>query len=420
MRRFSHLFFIAGFLCLTACHGGKSSRDEGLANVYPAVPTAPYASVLKGCVTADQTNESCTINRLPPLGMEVVNPTIDDISERLLVSHPWMAERFIQVLNEMPADMLQLFGAVTAVVIDDDIRPSFYQPLTGAIYLDPYGLWLNEAELSVISMVEDYRGEYIRQMNFRPFWRYTSPYVDFSKRNLETISVDMARLLFHELAHANDLFPPASYDTVDTSQRIYTVIESLESQFPSTLLTATYPLESDDMYYLAGILYRGVAASNADRAITATEVGAFFEPDTASDDYAYTSKHEDLAMLFEEVMMKIHFDLDRDIAFVSVPQTASNDCDEYKVGWGVRNRVGEERVLLRAQWVIEQLLPESNYPEWIDAFPTPQPLTPGDGWCESEDVLSINFDKSFNTPLQRKPTLDLNAFLRPRPLQLHQ
>jgi hypothetical protein len=423
MRRFSHLFLAAGFLCLAACHGGKSSRDEGLANIYPAVSTAPYAPVLKGCVMADDTNESCAVSRLPPLGMEAANPTLEDIRGRLLVSHPWMAERFVQVLEDMPTDMYRLFGAVTAVVIDDDIRPSYYQPLTGAIYLDPYGLWLLPEELAVISTKEDYRGEYIRQMSFIPYWRYTSPNVDDSQRSLETITIDMARLLFHELAHANDLFPPSSYDSVDTSQRIYAVIDSLEGQFPSTLLDATYPLTSDNMYHLAGILYRGNAASDADRATTAAEVGAYFEPDAASDDYAYTTQYEDLAMLFEEVMMKVHFDMDRDSAFVVAPQTAPDECDDYKVGWGVRNRVGEDRVKTRAQFVIEQLLPDSNYSAWLDALPQPQLMTPGSGWCEAEgkdeDELSVNFDKSLSTTRQRKPVPDMNTFLRPHPVHLH-
>lgn len=418
MRRFTFLFLTASLIGLTACHG-NSSRDEGLANIYPVEPTAPYAAALKSCVTAEQTSQSCTINKLPPLGMEVTNPTMEDIRGRLLVSHAWMAERFMQVLNDMPDDMYQLFGGVTAVVIDDDIRPSYYQPLTGAIYLDPYGLWLTEVELSVISTVEDYRGEYIRQMNFRPFWRYTSPNVDTDERNLQSITIDMARLLFHELAHANDLFPPASYGSVDTSRRIIEVIDSLENQFPSTLLDSTYPLASDNMFRLASILYRGAAATDTERAITAEQVGTYFDPDSASDDYAYSSQYEDLAMLFEEVMMKIHFDMDRDIAFVAAPITAPDVCDDYKVGWGVRNRAGEDRVLARAGWVIEQLLPESDYAAWLEAFPQPQPMTPGIGWCESEGVLSANFDKSFNAPPQHKPAPDLNRFLRPRPLQLH-
>lgn len=418
MRRLSHLFLTAALLCLAACHG--KSRDEGLANVYPVNPEAPYAAVLKSCATAKTTAASCALSRLPTLGMEVDNPTLEDVRGRLLVSHPWMAERFVQVLNNMPDDMFQLFGAVTAVVIDDDIRPSYYHSLTGAIYLDPYGLWLTQEELSVISTEEDYRGEYIRQMSYRPFWRYTSPNVDYSERNLETITLDMARLLFHELAHANDFFPPSSYASVDTSKRVYEAVDY--DDFPSTHLHDTYPLESAEMERLAGILYKGNGATDSDRAITAAQVGAFFDPDSASDDYSYTTQYEDLAMLFEEVMMKVHFDMDRDMAFVVAPQTAPQECDDYKVGWGVRNRVGEDRVKMRAQLVVEQMLPESDYSAWLDTFPQPQAMTPGSGWCEAEgrdeDELSVNFDKSFSAPPQPKPVPDLNAFLRPRPVEL--
>lgn len=418
MSRFLSLFLVICCLSLAACHGREGSGDEGLSNIIPVVTGAPYASVLKECATANIVSESCTLNRLPPLGMEVANPTVADIRGRLLVSHSWMADNFTAVLNEMPDDMYRLFGGVTAIVIDDDIRPSYYQPLTGAIYLDPYGLWLTEAERSVISTVEDYRGEYIRQMSFLPFWRYTSPTVDFDERNLETITLDMARLLFHELAHANDLFPQASYDSVDTGQRITTVIDTLQSEFPSTRLQSLYPLTSADMHRIGGILYQGNQATDADRAITAAQIGAYFEPDVASDDYAYSSQYEDLAMLFEEVMMKVHFDMDRDLAFVIAPE-APSPCDGYKVGWGVRNRVGDAAVLERAEWVIGELLPESDYSEWLAEFPEPQLMTPGTGWCESEDVLSARFDKSLSTP-QSAPALDLQIFLRPQPLQLRQ
>lgn len=420
MRSFSHLLLGTCLLCLAACGGKKSGpiripADEGLTNIAPVVESAPYASVLKGCVMVEETTESCTLNQLPTLGMENANPTIDDIMERALVSHAWMATRFRQVLEEMPVEMFPLFGALTAVVIDDDIRPSYYDPLTGAIYLDPYGLWFTEEELSVINLKEDYRGEYIRQMNYRPIWRYTSPDVDFDVRDLRTISIDMAQLLFHELAHANDLFPPSSYASVDRSQRIYAVIESLESVFPSTLLKTQYPLASAEMTRLSSILYRGETATATERAITAAQVGGYFEPDRANDDYAYTSQYEDLAMLFEEFMMKVFFDLDRDVAFVTAAD--SPFCDDYKIGWGMRNRLGVPAVKERAQWVVEQLMPDSDYSDLFAAFPEPSTLPAGVGWCASETNLTASFEKSLQIPTYHK-LVDPRHFLRPSDLQL--
>jgi hypothetical protein len=417
MRRIPQLLLVASLAWLAGCHDTKSSRNEGIANTYPANPSAPYASVLKMCASAEHTAESCSLSRLPTLGMEVENPSVEDIRDRLLVSHAWMAERFMEVLHELPPDMYRLFGAVTAVVIDDDIRPSYYTSTTGAIYLDPAGLWLTLAELADINPHDDYRGEYIRQMSYRPFWRYTSPNVDFGTRNLQTITLDMARLLFHELAHANDLFPPSTYDRVNTSQRIANVIDSLRSEFPSTRLQKRAPLQSDDMKRLASILYRGATPTASERAYTGVEVGVFFEPDVASDDYAYSSQHEDLAMLFEEVMMKVYFDMDRDIAFVEAPEREPQHCDDYKIGWGVRNRLGEERVKERARWVVEQILPDSDYSEWLDSFPEPQPLPVGAGWCESEGQAGPLFDKSLTPPVPR-PAPDLRDFLRPPPLVL--
>ena len=66
----------------------------------------------------------------------------DAIMQRLVVSHDWMGQRFKEVLDILPAEILQLMSGVTAVVIDDDIRPSYYTNWTGAIYLDPANLWL--------------------------------------------------------------------------------------------------------------------------------------------------------------------------------------------------------------------------------------------------------------------------------------
>src|SRR5690606_776398 len=168
-----------------------------------------------------------SLEELPVLGMETAAPTVADVMSRVLVSHSWMGERLQEVLNEMPDDLLLLFRSITVIVVDDDIRPSFYRFGTAAIYLDPDYLWLTFEEEVTISNKEDFRGEYIRQMAYRPVWRYLNG-PDEMRRSLDTIVVDTAQLLFHELAHATDRFPPAFFDSVDRSQRIQSIIQSLK------------------------------------------------------------------------------------------------------------------------------------------------------------------------------------------------
>ena len=152
-------------------------------------------------------------------------------------------------------------------------------------------------------------------------------------------------------------------------------------------------MKSDMMFHLANILYRGANASATDRAITATQVGEYFDPDSGNDDYNYYSQYEDVAMLFEEAMMKLHFDLDRDVGFVH--STNSQFCNDYIVGWGMRNRIGLERVKERAQWVVAQLLPHRDYSEFFGSIPEPRYLPVNVGWCSTETFVGISTEKAF-------------------------
>lgn len=399
MRGVNSLLLGLCVLSLIACGGGKKKHyyvDEGLNDVRPYISGTPYENVLKRCALADE-GQSCTLETLPVLGMDTSAPTVDAVMSRVVVSHPWMGARLREVLNGMPDDLLLLFSSITVVVVDDDIRPSFYNPVTAAIYLDPDHLWLEPQEEATISDKEDYRGEYIRQMSYRPVWRYVNgpPGTLDDVRSIEDITVDTAQLLFHELAHASDIFPRSTFLTVNRSQPVEVITNSLKSVFPSTLLLTTYPLESDVMFDLAGILYGGDTATPAYRAMSAAEVGGHFAPDGANDDYNYYSQYEDLAMLFEEAMMKFHFDMDRDVGFTNAAE--SYYCDDYILGWGQRNRMGIESVKTRARWVVEQLLPDSDYSLLFDIFPEPSPLQTGVNWCDSDTSPGILTEKSFGT-----------------------
>lgn len=396
MRGVTGLLLGICLLSLTAC-GGKNRhnvRDEGLDNVTPYITGGPYSEILKRCATAGP-GRTCTLEELPPIAMATGGtPTVADILERTLVSHTWMGDRLEEILNRMPDDMLYLFGALTAVVIDDDIRPSYYSLNTATIYLDPGYIWLTEEELAVINKQEDYRGEYIRQMAFRPVWRYVNGPWN-GARDLDSVVVDMAQLLFHELAHANDVLPQTSFDSVDRSLRVEYVTSSLYDEYASTQLRTLDPLESDVMFRIAGILYQGATASDTYRRVSAATVGRHFEPDGANDDYNYSSQFEDVAMLFEEAMMKFHFNMDRDVGYTNAPN--SNRCEDYILGWGMRNRLGAEQVKSRAEWVVAQLLPDSDYSQEFADFPEAQPLQTNVSWCASNPVMSSNLqEKSFS------------------------
>ncbi len=390
-------------LSLGACF--FDDGDATLEGLRPYRNNAPYANVLVDCIQATQSNQSCILDTLPTIGMEHESPSIDDIMNRVVVSDDWMGENFEALLNELPSDIIYLMKGVTAVVIGRDIRPSYYWNLTGAIYLDPMGLWLTHEQLEVISTEPDYRDAYADPMAFRSFWRWVagdngwpSEGVDSTgRRPVTDIVYGMSSLLFHELAHANDLLPPSLYDQVDTSTTVYSASNQLSSQYPSSILKDQQPLQSQQMFHMASILYRGFVPSDEDKAITAEQVGSFFEPDLASDDYAYTSQYEDLAMLFEEAMMKLHFDVSRDVAFVTptTPEGQNPLCNDFIVDWGLRSRIGDLAVLPRAQFVIESLLPHQDYSEALADLPLPTSLPLNTGWCDSYTL----------TPLREKSTI---------------
>lgn len=406
---------------ILGCGGRRSERND-LNNIEPYRPNGPYAAVLAPCASAQSTRQSCRLRDLPPLGLEFSSPTVDDIMDRVVVSHPWMGARMEELLQALPQDIHLLMRGVTAVVIGSEIRPSYYWSMTGAIYLDPASLWMTHQERGTISRKQDYRAGFSEPMAFRSFWRYTlgdSPAYrsmgldSTSERSLDDIILPMAALLFHELAHANDFFPPHAYHLVSLEQRFAEASAALAPQRLSTDLTVNMGLRSDEMYHLAGILFRGNTPSTADTQITAAQVGEYFVDDDASDDYAYSSQYEDLAMLFEEAMMKLHFGVDRDMAFVTPPSSTDGaSCDSYRVGWGVRNRVADHAVSARAAWATQALLPESDYADFFDQLPPPQALGRGQGWCESMRLGAPNYQRGLQ-PLSAPQPLPLDQTQRP-------
>ncbi len=125
-----------------------------------------------------------------------------------------------ELLDILDDDIKQLLGAVTAIVIDEDIIPSKYKSSTGAIYLDPRGLWLTSKEAETIIDKDDYRSSYGNELKFKRYWRYIKngseyayPNTDWkykehnTTRTIDDIKYGFVRLLYHELAHANYYIP---------------------------------------------------------------------------------------------------------------------------------------------------------------------------------------------------------------------
>ncbi|EIT69632.1 MULTISPECIES: hypothetical protein [Hydrocarboniphaga] len=383
------------FGLISACGGGgdgepDSQVTEGIYEaVTPAVAGAPYAPVLADCAFNEARDDSCTLERLPFLGQETGSVTVDKLMERVVTSHPWMAQRFREVLQTLPEPALRMTRSLTAVVIGSKIRPSFYTTATGAIYLDPEYLWLTQAERATISDEEDYRAGFGNALQFVSLWRYVSnnryayySYADSytGTRSVYDIRLPIARLLFHELTHAGDYMPPAALDGLARNQTLRQAIDAQRGHRISDELVAGNPLASQTWKALADVLYRGSTASSAQRAMTPSEVADAFAPDRASDAYNYSTQSEDIAMMAEEALMQFHYGIERDIAFTNRPANSGASGDDYIVAWGVRGRVREPRVAAAAQFVLQRLLPGTDYSAQFANLPAPTPMRPGESW----------------------------------------
>lgn len=400
---------------ISSCGGGSSgtvfggASEEELRDTEAFKSDSPWAGVLKRCISAKSVEQACKLQDLPLLGMENTEPGVSDVMNRVLVSHQWMGERLEELFTTLPTEMLLLTRAITAIVVDDDIRPAYYDSNTGAIYIDPNFLWLTPAEAATVNPKEDFRSGFSRVLNFRSFGRYTKShqpvYVFRSStnpvtRSLSDIEYLFAGLLLHELAHANDYFPPAIHSSINRERKPLEEVQRIQNSSAAIQLAQSQPLNSDTMYGLARVMFLGEEANSSQQALTASQVGAEFDPDGAADTYGYSSIREDVAMLFEEVMMYHLFGIERDLAFVTAPRSDTPTCSDYQVQWGSRMRVASGQVNTRAQLVLESLLPELDADLVISNLPETRNMPDGLDWC-----TSIGFEQNSTSNTNQKPLL---------------
>ena len=389
LRRLRWIVLAFGIVLTVGCADGGDVDD--FADLRPYLANGPYADLLVDCVNIEFADESCLFSDLPLLGMDAPTPDVDDVMDRVVVSHGWMGVRFQQALQTLEPDILLLLRSVTAVVIDDDINPSFYWRATGAIYLDPYFLWTTNAEKATVSKEEDYRASFGDDLSFEVFGRYVKnddwAWEDYSLygsevRTIQELRYGLAALLYHELAHASDYFPPGEIAGLSRGLTVREAAISPSYTNPSTQLEIIEPLTAETLREIADVRFNGETATPAQIALPASQAAGFFEFDGANDDYSYRNSREDLAMLFEETMMRHHYDIERDVGFIPTPARPTG-CESFIVAWGARNRIGRANVKSRASLVSGLLLPELDLDAFYADLPTPGALRTGVDWCES-------------------------------------
>ena len=367
--------------------------DDPLANVYPYMSDSPYKDTLVACTYSNQLTSSCKLGDLPILADDANNgtPTIDQIMDRVIVSHDWMAVNFRRYLElfDNNDDFKNLLRATTAIVLSYDVRPSFYWAATGAIYLDPNNLWLTPEERDVINEAPDYRADFGSDLQFVMPWRYVkdNDYVTYRyainmrlTRDISEIKYDLADLLYHELAHANDYFPPAEWGTYSDSSRFLDA--ALNKDEISDGLESLFPLQSETMKGLAAVRFLGEQADATQKAYQPSDVAEFYKADISNGFYNYTNNKEDFGILFEELMMSIRYGVQRDTAVTSLFFDDGISGNDYVVSWGQRGRVAEPGISERAAYITERIMPEFDL-TLINQLPDPILMTPGGDWWDN-------------------------------------
>ncbi|MBO9490816.1 hypothetical protein J7384_10650 [Endozoicomonas sp. G2_1] len=366
--------------------------DEPVAKVVPYNANSPHANNLAACVYSNQLNNACQLSRLPLIAQETLTPSVDDIMNRVLVSHQWMGDRFREFLtNEDPNnDFKNLLRATTAVVISYDVRPSFYWAATGAIYLDPNDFWLTPDERDTINEAPDFRANFSNDLQFSMPFRYVLNN-DFASRFVSRTSrvsrvandrlYSLASLMYHELAHANDFFPSSRWSQLNRNDSVLTAAQPNNTQ--SNLLESRLPLFNQEMRGLAQVSFAGETANATQRAYQPADIVTFYTTDRANEYYSYSTIREDFAVLFEELMMQSRYQAMRDTTITNRPQGDNVSALDFIITWGQRGRVADPAVQPRVQFVADRVLPELDTRGLINNLATPRLLDAGDNWIES-------------------------------------
>lgn len=379
----------------------NSIYDSVVAKVLPANPNAPKADGLKNCIYANYFAQPCSMSRVNLIGQDFVSPSVDDIMNRVVTSHPWMAENFRKFLTEQDphGDFKKLLRSVSAVVISYDIRPSYYWVATGAIYLDPEDLWLTPEQRDVIDVAPDYRSAFGQELQYVMPWRYVKNNAYASthypkeyrlSREVSNLVPDLGSLLYHELAHANDYFPSSSFSSLEGASVYGAFNAQRRGKTIADLLTAAHPKQSSVMTALGQVNFRGVKPTDTQKAYTPDDVAGFFSHDNAPTEYAYSSIQEDVATLFDSAMMSARYGILRDEA-VTTPRNQADSSQSYILSWGQRGRITDPAVKPRSKFVFDLIFPELDSDAIYDALPPVKSLTPGVSWF---DALTDGFTSS--------------------------
>ncbi len=367
-------------------------------SVFPAIETTLNAILLKDCLYSESRTESCTFERLPLIGQRFSTPSVDNIMEHVLVSSIWMAERFRQVLERMPTESLKLFKSLTGVVISSDIRASNYRPMTGAMYINPSSLWLDQAEKDELSLEGDPRQgcgdrlsyDYLFDFQINNEWMRLN---HERSRSIKTITLQLSSIIFHELVHANDFFPTDRLSFLSKQLKVSEAFFLNSNYQISNNVSKQFPLRSLNLKRMAKIenLCLGITCSQLD--LNPQTIADDLSKEAANSVYSFMNPYEDIAVIGEEVLMSYFFDAKR---LSLITDKATRNSSNYPVYWGTLGFRSDTDFRNKAKAIMSRVLPEIDFSAYIDNLPAADVIPPG------KEVYEVLFPKEKGATIKRK------------------
>jgi hypothetical protein len=298
-------------------------------------PSQRDDAVFNRCITGNadpDVLEACDLPYVEVPG----NPREDQVESVLsstLISHDWQKERFKSFLLKTRPEILSMLSCVKGVAISSDIRPSFYYPPSGAIYLDARYFATTEDEVGTVSTKPDAREQNFDQIDLLFFT------VDTVKPKTieEALYLDLEGLLAHELAHACD-FKAAALNG-----------KHLSDELPETPENA--------VFHLAQWLFFGDAAAKEKLAkYTPAEIGKSFEESPIVDIYGYGNQFEHLAMIVQN-HLAFEFDGNNRVDLLTDNPKGQQNLRELPIHWGMTGKFCQPDLFARGRAMTVRTVP---------------------------------------------------------------
>jgi len=194
---------------------------------------------------------------------------------------------------------------------------------------------------------------------------------------------------------ANNRIRPNQYAEIEAAQTPRQVQSASTGNTVSELLYAdpSLTVQSSYLYGAARVIFGDDVADDDLREITSAGAGFQMDAQGKPSLYSFLNQEVDVMTLGALVFEKMVLDIYRDAAIVSKrvgPEVLG--CDDFKITWGVRNRLASPRVRTRAQFVMNEMLgPNSEIDEFFaNKIGTAASLAVGAGWCDSIGRTPVN------------------------------